>query len=245
MAKILVIVSGKGGAGKSTAAVLLGKSLAAAGKKVLLIDADAGLNALDILTGVRETAVYHWGDALLGQCGAEDCIRDWGAGLSLISAPAFLREEYTPEKFTDFVKSVSDLYDFVLIDGPAGIGGGMTLAAAPAEKALVLSAPDDVSVNGCARAAERVLKAGPIQARLIINHFRFQAVRRCRQINIDNVIDRAGVQLIGIIPEDKNLWYFGTGGLLLRQNSPAIEAGQRIARRLLGEKVRLDLNQLK
>lgn len=245
MADRLVIVSGKGGAGKSTAAVLLGRSLAASGKKVLLVDADVGLNALGILTGAAENVVYHWGDALAGRCRAQDCVATCSDGLHLLLAPTAPAPELTAEGFAQLVLSFNASYDYIFIDGPAGIGAGMELAAAPAEKALLLSAPDDVSVSGCAKAAQRVCTCGPKQARLIINRFRFKAVKKCRQINIDSMIDRAGVRLIGIVPEDKNLWYFGSCGLLPKRESPAIAAYARIAGRLQGQNILLNPYLLK
>lgn len=245
MADRLVIVSGKGGAGKSTAAVLLGRSLVSSGKKVLLVDADVGLNALGILTGAAAQSVYHWGDALAGRCDAGDCVADCGGGLHLLLAPAAPSGELTPARFTQLILSYDAAYDYILVDGPAGIGAGMELAAAPAAKALLLSAPDDVSVSGCAKAAQRVCACGPKQARLIINRFRFKAVKKCRQINIDNMIDRAGVRLIGIVPEDKNLWYFGSCGLLPKRESPAIAAYARIAGRLQGQNILLNPYLLK
>ena len=47
MGLVTVITSGKGGAGKSTVSVGLGCTLAKNGKRVLLIDGDAGLRSLD------------------------------------------------------------------------------------------------------------------------------------------------------------------------------------------------------
>lgn len=245
MAERIVIVSGKGGAGKSTAAVLLGRGLASAGVRVLLVDADVGLNALEILTASAEQTVFHWGDVILGRCAVGDCVVDCGNGLFRVGAPTAHGAEQTPEAFDRVIGSLDGSYDFILIDGPAGIGEGMRLAAAPAKKALLLSAPDDVSVSGCARAAAEVMRAGPTQTRLIINRFRVKAVRKCRQINIDDVIDRAGVRLIGIVPEDKNLWYFGSGGLLPKSSSAATRACDRIAARLMGRQVPLNLSELK
>ncbi len=244
MAQRIVILSGKGGAGKSTAAVLLARSLHAAGKKVLLVDADVGMNALSILTGTAQKTVYHWGDALTGAA-VRDCIVSCGDGVSLLPAPGLPSADHTPAAFRGLIQSLDGAYDFILIDGPAGIGAGMALAAAPAEKALLLSSPDDVSVSGCAAAARRIGACGPAQTRLIINRFRFQAVRKCRQINVDHMIDRAGVRLIGIVPEDKNLWYFGSAGLLPKPASPAIDAYGRIAGRLLGQQISLNVSLLK
>ena len=43
-----VITSGKGGVGKSTVTVGLGRALAQRGRRVLLVDCDAGLRSLDL-----------------------------------------------------------------------------------------------------------------------------------------------------------------------------------------------------
>ena len=48
-AQIIMVASGKGGTGKSTVSVLLGSRLAAAGKKVLLIELDSGLRSVTVI----------------------------------------------------------------------------------------------------------------------------------------------------------------------------------------------------
>lgn len=245
MAERIAIVSGKGGVGKSTAAVLIARSLAAADKKVLLCDADTALNSLDILTGISEKTVYNWGDVILSRCNVKDSITDAGKNISMLSAPKSFDSNFTPKNFADIIMRLDGDYDFIIIDSPAGIGEGMALAVAAAKKVLVVSTPDDVAVNGCSMAAQKAAEYADVQTRLIINRFAVKAVKKCRQINIDNVIDRAGVRLIGIIPEDKNLWYFGSGGMLPKASSPAIQAGARIAKRLRGERADLNLSLLK
>ena len=57
-AQIIMVASGKGGTGKSTVSVLLGSRLAAAGKKVLLIELDSGLRSVDIIAGAAGRTVY-------------------------------------------------------------------------------------------------------------------------------------------------------------------------------------------
>lgn len=52
MGQVTVVTSGKGGAGKSTVTAGLGCALARLGRKVLLVDADAGLRSLDLLLGI-------------------------------------------------------------------------------------------------------------------------------------------------------------------------------------------------
>ena len=74
MAKRLLICSGKGGAGKSTTAVCLAHALTARGQRVLLIDCDAGLRTLDLLTGLGAEAVYTWLDAAESVCAPSDAL---------------------------------------------------------------------------------------------------------------------------------------------------------------------------
>ena len=59
-----VITSGKGGVGKSTLAVGLGRALAQRGRRVLLVDCDAGLRSLDRMTGTEENLVFPGGGHL-------------------------------------------------------------------------------------------------------------------------------------------------------------------------------------
>ena len=47
MSEVIVITSGKGGVGKTTAAANLGTALAAADKKTVMVDTDIGLRNLD------------------------------------------------------------------------------------------------------------------------------------------------------------------------------------------------------
>ena len=51
--KVIVITSGKGGVGKTTAAANLAAALGAAGKRVALVDADCGMRNLDAVLGLE------------------------------------------------------------------------------------------------------------------------------------------------------------------------------------------------
>lgn len=68
MGLISVVTSGKGGAGKSTVTAGLGCALARQGRKVLLVDGDAGLRSLDLMLGIGGSAVYDMADIFAGNC---------------------------------------------------------------------------------------------------------------------------------------------------------------------------------
>ena len=85
-----VITSGKGGVGKSTVSVGLGRALAQRGRRVLLIDCDAGLRSLDRMTGTEEALVFDLSDVIQGRCAPADAIYPCTEteGLFLLPAPS-------------------------------------------------------------------------------------------------------------------------------------------------------------
>ena len=68
MARKIVITSGKGGVGKTTVAVNLAARLAQKGQRVILCDADFGLNNVDVCAGIEHLVTYDIVDVIEGRC---------------------------------------------------------------------------------------------------------------------------------------------------------------------------------
>ena len=66
--KTVVITSGKGGVGKTTATANLGAGLALRGRRVVVIDTDIGLRNLDVVMGLENRIVYDLVDLTEGNC---------------------------------------------------------------------------------------------------------------------------------------------------------------------------------
>ena len=60
----IVITSGKGGVGKTTVTACLGRAMARQGCRVALMDADFGLNNLDVVLGLEIQVVYDVADVI-------------------------------------------------------------------------------------------------------------------------------------------------------------------------------------
>ena len=95
MAEKILIASGKGGVGKSTVASFLGKQASEKGRKVLLIDADAGLGALDMLLGVGDKIMNTWVDVAAENCSHTEALVSVSEGLSLLPSPGPARKPGT------------------------------------------------------------------------------------------------------------------------------------------------------
>ncbi|CAI2563803.1 Sporulation initiation inhibitor protein Soj [Apilactobacillus kunkeei] len=131
MGHVISLANQKGGVGKTTTSVNLGADLATMGKKVLLIDADAQGNAtsgVGIQKSDIQKDVY---DILVNEEPiSEAIIPSKHEGLDIVPATIQLSGadiELTPQmaretRLLNALKSVSDQYDYVLVDCPPSLG---------------------------------------------------------------------------------------------------------------------------
>jgi Mrp family chromosome partitioning ATPase len=123
-ARVLALVSGKGGVGKTNLAVNLAIGLAAVGQRVLLVDADLGLANVDLLLGQRPRGDL--GHVLAGRLPLEEIVQEGVAGIRWISGASHIegiarRGDACREAFLESLSALETRYDFVLFDGPAGL----------------------------------------------------------------------------------------------------------------------------
>lgn len=242
METVTVITSGKGGVGKSTVTAGLGAALAARGRRVLLIDGDAGLGCLDHMLGISERRVFDIADVVSGAAEPDKAVytSSFSPNLFLLPAPGTEEDVVSPDVMRELVGVLARYYDHVLIDSPAGVGQGFLSAAAAARRALVVATADPVCLRDTAQARLRLREAGVVQQRLVVNRFSAAAFRRqgCYR-DLDAVIDAAGVRLIAVVPEDPQLAAAGAAARPAPPKSPGGMALARLAARLEGEHVPL------
>jgi septum site-determining protein MinD len=239
-----VITSGKGGVGKSTAAVGLGRALAGRGRRVLLVDCDAGLRSLDRMTGTEENLVFDSSDVVFGRCAPAEAIypcagsQAESGGLFLLPAPASGDDLIRPGVMARLVPLLTRYYDHVLLDSPAGVGLGFRSAACAAERALLVCSPDPVCVRSAGNVRRLLDGLGVEDKRLIINRFNGAFFDETGvYTDLDGVIDASGVQLFGLTPEDITMAAAFLKGQPAPPRSPGMLAMARIAARLEGESV--------
>lgn len=241
MGKIISIVSGKGGTGKSTVCVTLGISLVKCRYRVLLIDCNFGMRGLDIMTGIGENIVFDIADAIYGNCNLEQVIYVCGLkGLSIIPASQNIEDKITPDVFKYFIDNLKQNYDYIIIDSPSGIGNGFDRAVLPADICLVIANTEPTSIKSCINVRKKLLDIGKDNIRLIINKFsRISFKKFAFYPDLDSVIDEVGIQLIGIITEDRQIISYIQKGLVYEKSCTALNAVDRIAARLDGYDVPL------
>lgn len=240
MARKIILASGKGGVGKSSLTAGIAIELCNMGQNVLVIDFDIGMGCLDLILASDDTGIFNWGDVVKGSCEPMQAIRST-VGPSLLTAPTRFDCDYTGDSVRDMIAEYDDLFDYILMDAPAGVSGGFLLAAACADEGIIVSTADEVCVRVGAFAGEKLIELGVADIRLIINRFNKKLTSQGHYLNIDEVIDATVLQLIGVVPEDKKISYCSVVGMTTLDSSKAKEAFKRIAMRLEGFNVNLKL----
>lgn len=240
MSRICVVTSGKGGAGKSTVTAGLGYALAKSGERVLLIDSDAGLRSLDMMLGVAGSTMFDLSDVFAGNCEPVKAIYPSPicTNVFILPAPISLEEMCNPDEMRHLCRGLMRYYDRVIIDCPAGVGKGFETAVAAAERALVVTTPDMV----CARDAQivaRLLDERQVKSHLLINRLRPAKVMDGSMPDVDEIIDTAGIQLLGVIPEDEAVAVANANGRPLPSDCNAAVCFANIAKRYVGEQIPL------
>ena len=237
MGEVLVITSGKGGTGETTLCAGIASCLAAMGQKVLAIDCDIGLNNLDIALGMTDCATVSFLDVMMENQYLSDAPEHPVIpGLQLLTAPTKTRAGLVDDIiFGRLIEEAAESYDWVLLDAPAGIGYGFDLAAAYANRAILVATADAGSLRDAQQTAALLTEKGIKQIELVVNRVTRRLLNSVRS-NIDDIMDHVGLPLLGLIPEDPSVPVAAANGsaLVLRSRKGAAMACLRISRRLLG-----------
>ena len=239
--RVIVITSGKGGVGKTTAVANIGISVARLGYRVALVDADIGLRNLDLLLGLENRVLYTAMEVLDGKCRLDQAlIRDkrW-KNLALLPISKN-RQRYNVDRqgITILVNSLQELgYQYIVIDCPAGIDIGFINAITPANEAIVVTTPEITAIRDADRVTGLLEANNIFNVKLLLNRVRLEIIQRNDIISVDDVQEMLGIPLLGAVPEDSNVIVATNRGepLVLRKKITLSGiAFENAARRLIG-----------
>ncbi len=216
MSKIIGIVSGKGGVGKTTLCANLSFALAKRGKNVIAIDGDIGLKNLDILLGMVDKSAFDLTDILTGRCMVSKAIQvhDDFANLHFISASQTSDcEDIDKVGFRKLCRYLRARYDYVLIDAPAGVGTGFDTIVESCDECVVVATPDLTSIRDAQKTAALLSRFTHLSSKLVINRVNPKMITKGYLKNIDDIMDSISLPLVGILPVDDELILYSNSGI--------------------------------
>ena len=238
MGTVIAVTSGKGGTGKTSVTGGLASALSEMGRSVLCIDMDIGLRNLDISLGLNDRALMDFSDVALGRCPlARAAVTHPNLkNLSLLTSPMSLPPSLTTEKVRALLNTARTMYDYILIDSPAGLGTAFRLAVCGADRVLVVATNDASSLRDAQRTVGEL--EGIRQVHLVMNRIQPKLLRKLRT-TIDDAMNAAGLPLMGVVPEDPQVILCANKGqpLLSQNRRGAATACRNMAMRLEGRQV--------
>lgn len=249
MSEVIVITSGKGGVGKTTVCANLGCGLALLGNKVVMIDTDIGLRNLDVVMGMENRIVYNLVDVVEGSCRIKQAlIRDRSCeGLFLMpSAQTKDKSSVTPEQMKKLTAELTEEFDYVLIDCPAGIEQGFRNAIAGASRAIVVTTPEVSAIRDADRVIGLLEADGMHKIQLVLNRIRPELVARGDMMSLEDVQEILTAPVIGTITDESDIVVSSNSGEpVAGKDTPLGHTFIDICRRVMGEDIPVQQPQVK
>lgn len=248
MAKIVVVTSGKGGVGKTTTSASFGAGLAARGFKTVVIDFDVGLRNLDLIMGCENRIVYDFVDVITGSARLSQALVKDKRLENLYILPASQtrdKDALTDEGVAEVMAELSQQFDYIVCDSPAGIERGAQLAMYHADEALIVTNPEISSVRDSDRIigilqsrTKRVEEGSSVREHLIITRYNPERAAQGEMMDMGTIADEIlKVPLIGVVPESSAVLEASNRGepVILDSESVAGQCYDDIVARFLGE----------
>lgn len=252
MAQIIVVTSGKGGVGKTTSSAAIATGLALKGHKTVVIDFDIGLRNLDLIMGCERRVVYDFVNVINGEANLNQAMIKDKRCENLFVLPASQtrdKDALTKEGVGKVLDNLSEDFDYIICDSPAGIEQGAMMALYFADVAIVTTNPEVSSVRDSdrilgmlqskSRRAEQSLE--PIKEYLLLTRYSPARVATGEMLSVEDVKEILAIELLGVIPESQSVLKASNSGVPVIMDSES-DAGLSYldtVDRLLGDVVEL------
>lgn len=242
LGELIAIVSGKGGTGKTSLCAGIGQALAEEGLRTLCIDCDVGMRNLDIALGLSHLGALSFQE--VPEYGLEKAAQHpQFPSLRFLTAPMNCSVGAVDTAgFGKLLEQARSQFDYVLLDAPAGIEAGFHLAASHADRVVVVTGSDPASVRDAGCTGQLLQAMDKHNVRIIVNRIHPKMIRTMG-LTVDDIMDRTGLPLLGIVPEDPEVVLAAAfeQPLLKYTNKGAAAACRRIAKRIQGRRVSVSL----
>jgi flagellar biosynthesis protein FlhG len=210
--RVIAVTSGKGGVGKTNVSVNLAVAMAAAGKDVMLLDADLGLANVDVLLGLQPH--YNLSHVISGERSLEEVLVEGPLGIKIVPASSGVKQmvDMDPMGYAGIVRAFSELsakVDVLIVDTAAGITSGVTTFVGAAQEVIVVVCDEPASITD-AYAMIKVLNRDHNIRRFRVLANMARSVREGYELftKIARVCDKflnVSLDFMGSVPHDEQL----------------------------------------
>lgn len=239
--RVLAVTSGKGGVGKTSIAVNLGITLARAGRRVCILDADTGLANVNILLGLHPQRGL--AEVLAGECSVEDVLFEGPHGLKVIPGASGIRNcvelsAARQRRLVTELARIEPLFDDLILDTAAGIGDTTLDFVAAGHQVLLVITPEPTSLTDAFSLLKVALRRHPLDCQVVVNMVADISEARAVYQRFGGAVEKylgITVGFLGFIQRDESLRAAVTlqhPVAMFSEHDPSVRPFQRLAQAL-------------
>lgn len=199
MARIIAIISGKGGVGKTTTAINLGAALNKMDKEVIVVDLNLNTPNIGVHLGAPIVPIT-LNHVLKGKAEIEDAVYEHSSGTKIIPSSLSVKEltKFNTKKIPIIISQLHDHAEFVILDSAAGFSEEAIATIGAGEEMIIVTNPDMPSVTDALKAVKVARDMGKEVKGIIITRHR----NKKYEMPLSSIKSMLEAPIIGVIPED-------------------------------------------
>jgi len=202
MTRLITVIGGKGGVGKTTLVSNLAYSLADLGKEVIAVDANLTTPNLALHLGLH-LAPETLHDVLKGETKLKDAIYPHPFGFKVLPASMSVNDLTGVDvgKLPEVALNLTGKADFVLMDCAAGLGREAISAIQAGDEILLITNPDLPAVADALKTLKIAERSEKKTLGVVVN----RVEKRWYELTKWEIEEILGLPVLAEIPEDKNM----------------------------------------
>lgn len=204
MTKVVSVLSGKGGTGKTTVSINLSFALKHLGQKVVLVDGNVTMPHVSTYLGINSWK-FTLNDFLSGKTFDREALINYNGIKVLISSP--ILDDLVGVDLKRMKKIIENIEstekpDFIIIDGPPGIGKETISLIELSDEILLVVQPFEQHLIDAVKIKEIVNSMSKSKIKVVLNNGFWLPDKKIREI--EKILK---TEVIGFVPNDKSLMF--------------------------------------
>jgi septum site-determining protein MinD len=199
MAKVIGIISLKGGVGKTSLTAALGDAMASLGKKVLLVDGNLSAPNLGLHFNLvnPKISLHH---VLAREAKPSEAVYNMGK-FDVMPASIFEKPEVNALKLKDRLNYFKDKYDVILLDSSPSLNDETLGVMLASDEIVVVTTPDHPTLSNTVKAVTLSRQRGAPISGLILN----KVYDKDFELSMNDIEEVTDVPVLAVIPHDVNM----------------------------------------
>ncbi|HET7578454.1 MAG TPA: MinD/ParA family protein [Bacillales bacterium] len=207
--RVISVISGKGGVGKSNVSLNFALALQKLGKKVILFDLDIGMANLDMMMGLVPSRSVT--DMIENNLSIWDIIERGTGGLPFIAGGSGLSQVFRMDarKTTHFLQELEQLeaeFDVVIFDMGAGMSEDALKFVLASDESILVTTPEPTALTDAYAALKLIDRSGgELPIRILVNRSQTEREGRETALRLQRAADQflhRKIRLFSVLPDD-------------------------------------------